>query len=431
MKKVLIISYYWPPSGGAGVQRWLKFVKYLRRFDWEPVVYTTKNPEAPATDLSLEADVPDGLKVIKTRIWEPYSFYKKFTGRKQDDKIKGGFLSESKTPSKNENLSVWIRGNFFIPDARKFWIKPSIKYLLPYLEENPVDAIVSTGPPHSMHLIAKHLHKRLNIPWLADFRDPWTNIDFYADLKLTNRSNLLHHRLEKEVLEQADRVLVVSKGMVSDFNNIYHRDYAVIPNGFDDEDMPKGPVQLDEKFSIAHIGSMAPTRNPRILWQALKDLIGEQERFAEHLEVKLLGQVDYTVREMITSFGLEPFITFIPYLQHDEVVKFQMQAQLLLLVINQTPNAKLVVTGKIFEYINSGRPVINIGPVDGDAATILNETKTGTTLDYGDLNGLKSILIQRFQMFQKGENRVEAQTVENYSRLNLTKQLAGILDEMT
>ncbi|MBE9481851.1 MAG: glycosyl transferase family 1, partial [Bacteroidetes bacterium] len=175
MKKVLIITYYWPPSGGAGVQRWLKFVKYLREFGWEPIVYTPENPEAPDIDNSLEKDIPDNLTVIKRKIWEPYTAYKKFIGQEKEQKINAGFLSENKKPKLSENISVWIRGNFFIPDARKFWIKPSVKFLTNYLKNNPVDAMISSGPPHSMHMIALGLKQRLGIPWLADFRDPWTN----------------------------------------------------------------------------------------------------------------------------------------------------------------------------------------------------------------------------------------------------------------
>jgi glycosyltransferase involved in cell wall biosynthesis len=183
MKKILIITYYWPPSGGAGVQRWLKFAKYLRNFGWEPVIYTPLNPEFPAIDNTLAKDIPADVEVIRTPIWEPYEFYKKFTGKKSTTKINSGFLNDKKSPGLVEQLSVWIRGNLFIPDARKFWIKPSVRFLTKYLKENHVDAIVSTGPPHSMHLIALAIKTRLNIPWLADFRDPWTDIDYYKDLE--------------------------------------------------------------------------------------------------------------------------------------------------------------------------------------------------------------------------------------------------------
>jgi hypothetical protein len=201
MKKVLILTYYWPPSGGAGVQRWLKFVKYLRNFGWEPVVYTALNGEMPVIDLSLEKDVPKDITILKTKIWEPYSIYKTFIGRKKDEKINASFLSETKKKSFAEKISVWIRGNYFIPDARKYWIKPSIKYLTDYLNKNKIDVIISTGPPHSMHLIALGLKQHFpNIKWMADFRDPWTNIDFYSELMLSESADRKHKDLELNFL---------------------------------------------------------------------------------------------------------------------------------------------------------------------------------------------------------------------------------------
>ncbi|MFI5134679.1 MAG: hypothetical protein ACHQD9_02380, partial [Chitinophagales bacterium] len=185
MKKVLILTYYWPPSGGAGVQRWLKMVKYLPQFGWQPIVYTAKDAEYPIHDPSLEKDVPKEAEVIRQKIWEPYDLYKKFIGQKKEEKVYSGFLSEKKKPGFAQRASVWIRGNLFIPDARCFWIKPSRKFLISYLKKNPVDAMVSTGPPHTTHMIALGIKKKLNIPWIVDFRDPWTQIDFYNQLHLT------------------------------------------------------------------------------------------------------------------------------------------------------------------------------------------------------------------------------------------------------
>ena len=204
-RRVLIITYYWPPKGGSGVQRWLKFSKYLRTFGYEPVVFTALEGEAPLWDESFNKDVAENMEVIKVPFWEPYGFYKKFIGKKKTEKIETGFLRENKRPKLTESLSVWIRGNLFIPDARKYWIKPSVKYLNNYLKNNPVDAMVSTGPPHSTHMIAMALKKKANIPWVADFRDPWTKIDFYRQLKLTRWADKKHKRLEKEVLTQADK----------------------------------------------------------------------------------------------------------------------------------------------------------------------------------------------------------------------------------
>ncbi|HKR06499.1 MAG TPA: glycosyl transferase family 1, partial [Bacteroidia bacterium] len=309
MKKVLIITYYWPPSGGAGVQRWLKFAKYLREFGWEPVVYTPSNPENPVEDSSLFKDIPANLEVIKTPIWEPYGFYKKFVGRKKEEKINTGFLSEKKKTGFTEKVSVWLRGNFFIPDARKFWIKPSINFLSKYLTENKIDFIVSTGPPHSMHLIALGLKKKFNIPWLADFRDPWTNIDYYKDLMLSKSADKKHHQLEREVLANADLVVSIGNTMNEEFvrsqlqvDSAQLKKFHVITNGYDEEDLINNGVALDKKFSIAHIGTLVRSRNPEALWKSLSDLITSNSNFESDLEIRLVGKVDASVMELIEKY---------------------------------------------------------------------------------------------------------------------------------
>ncbi len=428
MKRVLVITYYWPPTGGAGVQRWLKFVKYLREFGWEPVVYTPENPESPADDPSLLEDVPEGLEVLRTRIWEPYTFYKRFTGRKHTDRIKTGFLSERKAPSILEKLAVWVRGNLFIPDARKFWIRPSVKYLSQYLADHPVDAVVSTGPPHSMHLIALALRSRFGIPWVADFRDPWTNIDFYGDLMLTPWSDRRHRRLEKAVLMAADRVVVVGQGMKDDFEGIHARPYEVITNGYDGTLHAPGEVRPDGRFSLDHIGSMVPSRNPQALWQALKELCAEHEDLKKALQVNLIGQVDHSVRSSIAEHGLGEHLNVIEYLPHSEVEKLQARSRLLLLLINESPNARLVVTGKLFEYLRAGRPVLCIGPTDGDAAAILAETGAGITVDHHDVTGVKMAILSQFIRYRDNVPEPPGKGIEKYFRKNLTAQLAAVLD---
>ena len=296
MKKALIISYYWPPSGGSGVQRWLKFVKYLRDYNWEPVVVCPENPEYPEYDTSLFKNIPAGLEVLKIPIWEPYQVYKNLLGQNKNDKISASFLSEKKKNQALEAISIWIRGNFFIPDARKFWIRPSIKFLTKYLAKNKMDVIISTGPPHTTNLIAMQISQKFDLPWLADFRDPWTNIDFYKDLKLTSPADRKHHKLESEVLHRASAVTVISNSMAGDFRNIHRRSYNVITNGFDPDDMVEtSSLEPDKKFSVAHVGTLVSTRNPVTLWIALKELLISHPGLEEDLEIKLVGKVDHTV----------------------------------------------------------------------------------------------------------------------------------------
>ncbi len=431
MKRVLIITYYWPPSGGAGVQRWLKFVKYLRRFGWEPVIYTPENPEFPETDNSLAKDVPQNLEIIKYPIWEPYDTYKKLLGQKKEDKINAAFLSEKKKNSILENFSVWIRGNFFIPDARKFWIRPSVKFLLAYLRQNPVEAVISTGPPHSMHLIAMNLSEHLKLPWLADFRDPWTNIDFYKDLKLTRRADALHKKLEKMVLSRADVVTVISRSMAEDCNTLWPRNYDVITNGYDPQDTDHShPAEMDKKFSIAHIGTLVATRNPEPLWIALQELIAEIPGFAADLEIKLVGKVDYKVMEAIDQHTLASFVRKIDYMPHDQVVKCQQQSRVLLLIINNTPNAKMILTGKFFEYLAARRPILCLGPPEGDAAAILKETNAGLLAGFGDAGTMKDHIRSLYNDYVSGRPGSGSSNIEPYSRLELTRKLSVLLDGM-
>ncbi len=430
-RKVLIITYYWPPSGGAGVQRWLKFSKYLRDFGWEPVIYTPENPEAPAIDTSLESDIPEGIKIIKRPITEPYTAYKRFVGMKPSEKVNAGFLQEKEKPGLTEGFAIWLRGNFFIPDARKFWIKPSSKFLIKYLKDNPVDAIVSTGPPHSMHLIALNIHKKLNIPWLADFRDPWTGIDFYHQLKLSSFADRLHHKLEKKVLESATAITVVSKDMASEFNQIVSRDYKLVTNGYDEEDISPLPAdQLDLKFSISHVGSINASRNPVGLWKVLSEMIANNPYFAGYLQIKLVGKVDIAVLKSLENNGLTPYLSLIEYMPHREVMHEIQKSQVLLLLINNTPNAKGILTGKIFEYLGSGRPILSIGPEDGDAAAILKDSNAGQTAGYQNETGMNHILADYFNKFT--EKRLESNTGNRlkYSRKELTGEIARILNAM-
>jgi len=425
-KRVLIITYYWPPSGGAGVQRWLKFVKYLREFGWEPIIYTPENAEMPSLDNSLLKDIPEGIEVLKTPIWEPYDAYKKLIGQKKEEKINSGFLSENKKPKRTEKLAVWVRGNFFIPDARKFWIKPSVKYLKKYLVENPVEAIVSTGPPHSMHLIAKELKKSLNVKWIADFRDPWTNIDFYNDLMLSGLADKKHKRLEKEVLREADVVLSVGRTMAKELSDLGAKKSEVITNGYDAVENIID-VELDEKFSIAHIGTMTKSRNPEALWKVLSSLVESNESFKKRLELKLVGKVDITVLESLKSYGLDNYIRKVEYMPHDEVIIEQRKSHMLLLVVNDTPNAKGILTGKFFEYMSSGRPTLCLGPKDGDVADIIRETEAGSVFESKDGDDLEKYINESFE----GKRAFKTNDfIKKYSRRELTKQLAKILDEL-
>ncbi len=433
MKKVLVITYYWPPSGGAGVQRWLKFVKYLRNFGWEPIIYTPENPEVPAIDKSLEKDIPEGITVLKTKVWEPYSAYKRFVGRKKEDSIKAGFLSEKKNPSLTEKISVWIRGNYFIPDARKFWIKPSIKYLLNYLKDNPVNVMVSTGPPHSMHMIALGLKQKLNIPWLADFRDPWTNIDFYDKLMLSARADRKHRRMEQKVIKNADNLVTVNWNLAKEFMELGAKNVEVVTNGFDPDDFMDIKSQPPGKFEIFHIGSMNKDRNPKVFWKALRELVNEYDSFSDHLKITFIGQTDYSVFEEIEKNSLKSYVNNIHYKPHDELMTEAAKANILFLPLNNTPNASGITPGKLFEYLALNRPVFCIGPENGDSAKIINDCKAGIVIDFDDKEKMKTALQEFYKDFMDGKllDRSDDKSRLNYTRKKLTSEIAILLDDIS
>ena len=340
-KKVLIITYYWPPAGGPGVQRWLKFSKYLRDYDIEPVIYTIDNPTYPILDSSSENEIPNGIEVLKQPIFEPNSILTFFGVNNKNESA--GFLNPN--PTLFGKIIQYIRANYFIPDARKFWVKPSIKFLSNYLKNHQIDAIISTGPPHSVHLIGLELKKQIGIKWISDFRDPWTEIDYFKQLPLTKKATKKHHQLEQEVLKNSDITIVVGETMKQKYLK-HTRRIEVITNGFDSIQNSL-PQILDSNFSITHVGSMNFDRNPKILWEVLKEISDTNTNFKKDLKIKFIGKIDDSVLQDVKIFG-EKSVQIIPYVDHRDVYSYQVSSQILLLSINNVSSAKGIITGKIF-----------------------------------------------------------------------------------
>jgi glycosyltransferase involved in cell wall biosynthesis len=411
------------------VLRWVKFTKYLRDFGWEPVIYTPANPEPQETDASLHQDIPDGIEIIKTNILEPYSIYKWLTGRKQSDRLGVAMMSDKKKAGLMSRISLWIRSNLFIPDPRMLWISPSVRYLRNYILRNPVDVIITSGPPHSMHLIGMHLRQKTGIPWVADFRDPWTNIDFYRELKLTGIADRHHRKLEKKVIQSADLVMTVSPTMTEEFRIMGARQVATLTNGFDTEPMPPSMPDAD-KFILLHLGSVPSSRNPESLWIAISELVKTSPAFASKLQIRLTGKVDLKVSEAISQYHLEPFTLFENFVPHNQTPYLLGSASVLLLLINNTPNAKGILTNKFFEYLSSGRPVLAIGPVDGDAAHIIKETGAGEIMGYNDVSGLQLHLLKLFDLYSKRQLNKYTGNIEKYSRKHLTEELTILLNRL-
>ncbi len=422
-KKALLITYYWPPAGGIAVVRWVKFVKYLRDYGWEPIVFTVSNGSYPVLDASIEKDVPEGLLVIKRPIWEPYNLYRFFAKKKTGGR---GDKKPKRQATLIEKISIWVRSNFFIPDGRVFWIKPSITYLTEYLSKNKIDALISTGPPHSAHLIASALKKKFDIPWLADFRDPWTTMDYYRELLLTRWADEKHHRLEREVINDADAVIVVGRGMKEEFEKKRGREVVAITNGFDDADFYEKGIPMDQNFSLVHMGSFLGHANPTGLWQAMAELKAENHAMFSKLKIKLIGRVDPSVLQSIKSYGLYDFLAPIVYLPHNEAVRQMRSAQILLLCVFE--KTKFVLTGKLFEYLAARRPILCIGPVDGDAGDVIRETKAGEIFPSDGKIDIKQHLVELYQKFEMGQLNLDDNKTDKYSHKQLTKQVADQLE---
>ena len=422
-KKVLIITYYWPPSGGSGVQRWLKFSKYLRDFNIEPIIYTVDNPSYPIKDTSLESEIPLDLEVLKQPIFEPNFFLSIFGNNKK--KESAGFLNPN--PTLLGRFFQYVRANYFIPDARKFWIKPSVKFLSNYLKNNEIDVVITTGPPHSMHIIGLVLKDKFKIKWISDFRDPWTEIDYFQQLPLTKKANKKHHQLEQEVLEKSDMVIVVGETMKKKFLKHNHN-IEVLTNGFDSYENSL-TIELDSNFSITHVGSMNTDRNPTILWEVLYEISSENIDFKNNLRIKFIGKIDDTVIQDIQVFNPKNIVR-IPYLDHKEVRKYQASSQVLLLSINQVPNAKGIITGKIFEYLQAKRPILGIGPEDGDAAAILKKTNAGNIVGFNNKIELKAAVLKLYKDFKEEKLFVKSINIEQFHRKNITRQLAQVIKKV-
>ena len=421
MHKVLVVTYYWPPAGGPGVQRWLFFVKYLRDFGFEPVLYLPETPHYPLTDPDLEREVPENLTVYRSQFWEPYAWARLF-GRKKAGRISSGII-QRRNPGLVERLLLWARGNFFIPDARKFWVKKAVRELPGILDQEGITTLVTTGPPHSLHLIGLELSRRRpNLKWVADFRDPWTEIGYHSAMSLGKRARRKHRELETQVLGAADRVMATSQVTADSLGSHTPRPVAVITNGFDRQ--PARGDQPDGAFVVAHIGSLLSGRNPDALWQALATLLRDTPGFREDFRLELTGLVSEEVMESLREHGLETHTKIHAYVPHREAIIRQEKAQLLLLLEIDSPETRGIVPGKLFEYMAAARPILAIGPDGWEAADRVIGSGCGAGFRYGQMDEILAQLRQWYDLYRKGALSVRPGGVAQYHRRELTGRLA-------
>lgn len=431
MKKVLIVSYYWPPSGGVGVQRWLKLAKYLPEWGWEPIILTPENPAFSLQDTTLLEEVRPETEVLRLPIWEPYGLLEKVKGKKAA-RINQGITSEGEAAGFFQQGLMWIRGNFFLPDPRRFWVKPATDFILRILETNQISAIITTGPPHSMHLIGQRVKKKSGITWLADFRDPWSRWEILHRMKLTAPARWYHQQMEKQVLALADLVLSASYGMEADFRSLCPTARVqVLTNGVDEADLPEGFTEAlrPNKFRLVYAGLLNDKRNPFNLWKALDELCREEEGFEEELEISLTGNIGQQVLSSLQEYPvLEKRLHLQPSVPHREVFALYRQAAVLLLLIDNAASSRVIIPAKLFEYLAARKPVLYIGEPATDAGQIIRKEHCGESFRFDDKEGVKKYVRQLFQEYKAGAVMERRPNWQAYTRSLQAKQLAGWLD---
>lgn len=430
MKKALILSYYWPPGSGPGVQRWLKFCKYLPEFDWEPIVITVKNGSYPSKDESLLNDVPDDLKVYRTNSIEPFVLYNMLRGKKGKS-VEVAMASVKGKQSRFARFANYIRSNYFIPDARVGWNAYSYPQALKLIKKYNPDVIVTTGPPHSTHLVGERIHKQTGLPWVADFRDPWTTIYYNQFLLRTEKSTQKDAQLETSVVSTASSMLVATPGMMEEFKD-RARNISFIPNGFDEDDFENLQPEANTSFTLAYVGNLKPVQNVKTLWQAIRELIDENESFKQHFKLAITGNVAQEVLEEIKRNELDEWVSIRPFVPHKESISRMLAAHALLLPIPEDPNNKVILTGKLFEYLATQRPILSIGPTDGNASDILNACNKEAMIAYDDKETMKSVLLSLLAQYQQDANPVTTGNdhYKTYSRKGTTSSLAKLFEEL-
>lgn len=427
-KRILLFTYYWPPSAGPGVQRWLKFCKFLSQMDFDITVITPESPSASNFDPSLENEIPKEIRILKTKSFEPFEIYKVLKGNKRKDNIGVGGIGLFDNPSFKQRTFNYIRANFFIPDARKGWNKFALKTASKLLESERFDAIITTGPPQSTHLIGYQLKRRFGIPWLADFRDPWVNVYYNKLFPRTVATIRKDQNLEDLVLKNADSTLVVSPGLKAEFAN-RAANIEVVYNGFDDQDLPKPSKTKNEKFTLSYIGNFKPNQNCPMLWKAISNIA--QRRQDLKLKLNLVGNVDPLVKNSIAEFGLDEFVHFESYKPHKEATLEMVKADALLFIIPKTEHNDLILTGKLFEYLASGTEFLSIGPPKGNAAEIIADTDRGEMFTYDNEQSIEQRLEFLYDAWKMAnENlKLSRDKVNQYSRLGMTELLAKTLNK--
>ena len=398
---------------------------------WEPYVFTPENPSFAIQDESLLKDIPSSVEVIKLPIWEPYDAFFKFSKLLGKKNIKQSDFVTTGKKSLFQKISTWIRGNFFVPDARIFWVKPSVVFLDDFLRSNQIGKIITTGPPHSVHLIGLKLKKKNpSLKWVADFRDPWTEWDLLDTLSLTSFARSIHRKQERDVLQSADRVITIAPYHVDRLEVLSGRKVDLITNGFDEDDFKNIIHSKTNKFTMRHVGIVDELRDPRPVMEAIKELCNGNPEFADNIQIEFIGNVNSVfkafIEQDVTLFKITSFIGQMP---HSQLLTLYGQTDLQLLVLAYTAIAPGNLPGKFFEYLASGNPILAIGPVEGDAAAVLKKTNAGEIFERSDKKGIQVALLNFFVNWKEGRISSERDVLA-YTRKKVTEQLIKLLETL-
>lgn len=422
-KKVLLITYYWPPSGGSGVQRWLKLTRYLPEFGWTPVVFTPENPAFELKDRSLEKEVHPDIEVLKFPIWEPYSLAGLKAGTAPP-------AAKSGSGSVFSGFMRWVRGNFILPDPRIFWVRPASDFLIDYLKTSDIRLIITTGPPHSIHLIGRRIHRKLpHIKWIADFRDPWSQWGLLDTLHTGSLARWVHKKLELSVLKEANHIITITPFYQRQFEQLSSRRVQLFPNGFDAADFQDFNPQKPEKFMLRHVGVVNERCNPLPFLASVAEWAVTRK---VAIEVNFTGKVHEPFRQQVLATpGLKEITTFTAPVPHADLIRLYESSSILFIVLTGYKDGAGFLPGKLFEYLATGLPITGTGPLESDTADLLRQTGGGELFLEND-PGLLNWLDFHYARYQQGELTIPVNDIvlQRYTRKAVAGRLADFLNKL-
>jgi len=437
MKKLLVIAYYFPPSGGPGVQRVLKHIRYLKEFGWDPTVITVANADYPALDESLNKEIPEDIKVYRTKIFEPYVAYRKIVGIPEGRAVDVNNIKKDGEPlTIKERLIEFIRSTFFIPDARAYWRMTARKEINAIIRSEDFHAIYSSSPPYTCSLIARDIKRKTKLPWIAGFRDPWTG--FISSPKRWALPALLDRNMEKSVFTESDAVEAAWLGIISDaltkFPQLSKDKFHHIPNGYDPNDYPEVVSgQPNQRFTLTYTGSLYGRRNPQALFTAIESLISSGRVDPDKFLIRFVGRFGTEIHQMFENVSFKNSLEILGYVPHHESTGYLMQSDMLLLIVDESKESHEIVPGKVYEYIGTGKPVFAIAPNQSAIADLMQETEAGPVANHNQLEQISEYFLTYYESFvsEKTLYYPKMDRIEKYTRRNATKRLARLLDQLT